>query len=192
MYKEINIRVADVSDAEELLKIYEPYVKNTAITFEYDVPSIEEFRERIANTLKKYPYLVAKLNGTIVGYAYAGSFHSRAAYQWGVETSIYVKKGMRGNGIGKALYTELENVLKKMGVLNLNACIASPDREDEYLTNDSEKFHQTMGFHKVAESHMCGHKFSRWYNIIWMEKMIGEHTSNPMPVKAFELSLLEG
>lgn len=190
MYEEINIRVADVSDAEDLLKIYEPYVKNTAITFEYDVPSIDEFRERIVNTLKKYPYLVAEVSGMIVGYAYAGSFHSRAAYQWGVETSIYVRNDMRGNGIGKVLYIKLENVLKKMGVLNLNACIASPDKEDVYLTNDSEKFHQTMGFNKVAESHMCGYKFSHWYNIIWMEKMIGEHTSNPMPVRIFEINLL--
>lgn len=186
MNNEINIRVADVSDADDLLKIYEPYVINTAITFEYDVPSENEFRERISNTLKRYPYLVAEVGETIVGYAYVGSFHSRAAYQWGVETSIYVKDDMRGRGIGKALYTELENVLKKMGILNLNACIASPDKEDEYLTNASEKFHQSMGFNKVAESHMCGFKFGRWYNIIWMEKMIGEHTDSPLPVKSFE------
>lgn len=185
MDKAINIRVADVADAEELLKIYEPYVKKTAITFEYDVPSVREFEERISNTLKKYPYLVAESDGTIVGYAYAGSFHPRAAYQWGIETSIYVKSDMHRMGIGKALYIELEKVLQKMGILNMNACIASPNDEDEYLTNDSERFHQIMGFVKVAESHLCGYKFNRWYNIIWMEKMIGEHTSNPMQVRSF-------
>lgn len=186
MNKEFIIRVADCSDAEELLNIYEPYVKNTAITFEYDVPTVEEFRERIANTLRRYPYLVAEMDGVIVGYAYAGQFHPRAAYQWGVETSIYVKCDMRGGGIGKALYMELERILKEMGILNLNACIAVPEVEDEYLTHDSEKFHQAMGYAKMAEFHKCGYKFRRWYHMIWMEKLIGEHTEDPKPVRSFD------
>ena len=87
---EIIIRTATPEDAKELLEIYAPYVKNTAITFEYEVPSEDEFKKRIEQVLEKYPYLVAENNGEIVGYAYASSFHSRAAYQWGVETSIYV------------------------------------------------------------------------------------------------------
>lgn len=185
MLGKMNIRVAEISDAEELLKIYAPYVENTAITFEYDVPSIEEFAIRITNTLKKYPYFVAEIEGEIVGYTYASSFHSRPAYQWCVETSIYVKSDMRGKGIGKLLYLKLEEALKKMGVLNLNACIGYPQVDDEYLTKNSEKFHQHMGYTKVAESHMCGYKFNRWYNIIWMEKMIGEHVINPVPVRSF-------
>lgn len=186
MSEEVQIRVADVADAEALLKIYEPYIKHTAVTFEYDVPSVSEFRERISNILEKYPYLVAELDGNVVGYAYAASFHVRAACQWAVETSIYVKNDARGKGVGKALYTELEIALKKMGILNMSACIATPNEENEYLTNDSEKFHRLMGFVKVAEIHKCGYKFGHWYHLIWMEKMLGEHTASPMPVRRFE------
>ena len=100
----LQIRVATKEDAEALLAIYAPYVEKTAITFEYEVPSIEEFRCRIQETLKKYPYLVAEKNGKIVGYAYAGAFHARPAYDWAVETSIYVSELQKGEGIGKALY----------------------------------------------------------------------------------------
>ena len=88
----MNIRTAKEEDAERLLGIYTPYITDTAITFEYEVPSTGEFRQRINNTLKKYPYLVAEdENGNLVGYAYAGVFKGRAAYGWAVETSIYVK-----------------------------------------------------------------------------------------------------
>lgn len=183
--KNINIRTARPEDAEELRDIYAPYVNNTAVTFEYNVPSVEEFTERINNTLKNYPYLVAEINREIVGYAYAGNFHSRPAYQWGVETSVYIKENMRGMGIGRELYSELENSLKKMNVLNMNACIAYPQTEDEYLTKASQSFHEYMGFTKAAEFHLCGYKFNRWYDVIWMEKMIGEHTANPIPVRSF-------
>lgn len=84
MNDKLHIRTAQISDAEELLAIYRPYIENTAITFEYDVPSIEEFANRIKTTLKKYPYIVAELNGKIVGYAYAGVFKGRKAYDWSV------------------------------------------------------------------------------------------------------------
>lgn len=185
MHSNMKIRTAKTMDAEDLLKIYAPYVKNTAITFEYDVPSAAEFSDRIRNTLKKYPYFVAEVDDEIVGYTYAGDFHSRPAYQWCAETSIYIKEEMRGFGIGKILYTELENTLRKMGILNMNACIGYPQVEDEYLTKASERFHKCMGFVKAAEYHKCGYKFNRWYDIIWMEKIIGKHTANPMPVRKF-------
>lgn len=185
MNHNVKIRVARLEDAKALLAVYAPYVEKTAVSFEYQVPSEEEFAGRIENILRKYPYFVAECEGEIVGYTYAGAFHSRAAYGWGVETSIYIKEDIRGMGIGRALYTKLEDTLKEMGILNLNACIGSAETEDEYLTNASERFHERMGFVKVAESHMCGFKFNRWYNMIWMEKMIGEHTANPKPVKSF-------
>ncbi|MBQ5676713.1 MAG: N-acetyltransferase, partial [Lachnospiraceae bacterium] len=106
--KDMIIRNASVDDAEALLNIYAYYVKNTAITFEYEVPSLEEFKERITNTLKKYPYLVAEKEDKIVGYAYAGSFHTREAYQHAAELSVYVRQDWRGHGIGSSLYRELE------------------------------------------------------------------------------------
>ena len=93
----ILIRPASPADAQALLAIYTPYVVQTAITFEYDVPTPVEFTARIAATLEKYPYLVAEQDGVPVGYAYAGAFHERAAYDWSVETSIYVEQHQKGN-----------------------------------------------------------------------------------------------
>ena len=108
----IEIKIASPSDAEAILNIYAPYIKNTAITFEYEVPSVEEFQKRIIHTLKKYPDLLALKGGEIIGYAYAGPLHVRAAYAWSVETSIYVKKDYKGKGTGRTLYEALEYVLK--------------------------------------------------------------------------------
>ena len=97
------IRIAEKKDASALLDIYAPYVTDTAITFEYEIPSVEEFANRIEHTLKRYPYLIAEENGTPVGYAYASPFHDRPAYDWAVETSIYVDRSHRKNGIGRDL-----------------------------------------------------------------------------------------
>ena len=180
--KFVEIRTATVSDAEEILHIYEPYVRETAITFEYDVPSIYEFRERIKSILHKYPYLVAVYQDEIVGYAYAGKFHSRAAYSWSAEISIYVSNKMKKSGIGGRLFKELEARLKKMGVINLYACIAYTETADEYLTNNSVEFHEHMGFQLIGRFHKCGYKFNRWYDMVWMEKMIGEHKNNQQAV----------
>ena len=142
----LQIRVATKEDAEALLAIYAPYVEETAITFEYEVPSIEEFRCRIQETLKKYPYLVAEKNRRIVGYAYAGAFHARPAYDWAVETSIYVAEDAPRSGAGGTLYRALEAVLAAQNVLNLNACIAVPAQgEDPYLTENSAQFHGHLG-----------------------------------------------
>ncbi len=169
------IRKAAIEDAERLLEIYSYYVENTAITFEYDIPSLKEFKARIGNTLKKYPYLVLEEDGLIQGYAYAGAFIGRAAYDHSCETTIYLDHDSRGRGLGRALYEALEQALKDMGILNMYACIADPIEEDEYLTHNSEQFHRHLGFTKVGTFHKCGYKFGRWYNMIWMEKIIGAH-----------------
>ena len=171
----IVIRSATVKDAEALLNIYAYYVKNTAITFEYDVPTLEEFKQRITNTLKKYPYLVVVKEGTILGYAYAGVFKNRAAYDWSAEMTIYLKYDAVKCGLGRMLYEALETEMKKRGFLNLYACIGYPIEEDEYLTRNSAEFHAHLGYQTVGEFHKCGYKFGRWYNMIWMEKLIGEH-----------------
>ena len=169
----IVIRSASVNDAEALLKIYAYYVENTAITFEYDVPTLEEFQKRITNTLKKYPYLVVEKEGTILGYAYAGVFKDRAAYDWSAEVTIYLSHKATKCGIGRKLYEALETEMKKRGFLNLYACIGYPVEEDEYLTKNSAQFHAHLGYQTVGEFHKCGYKFGRWYNMIWMEKLIG-------------------
>jgi phosphinothricin acetyltransferase len=215
--------MAAPEDAQELLAIYDYYVKETAITFEYETPSVEEFRGRIEAVLERFPYivaeeeydrfmadscdkpyacdndsfadsLVAEVGGgsddlrrdlgrgkhrRILGYAYASPFHARKAYQWCAEMSIYVRKDERGRGLGRLLYEDLERRLKEMGYLNLNACIGYPEAEDEHLTFASVRFHERMGYSMVGEFHKCGFKFGRWYNMVWMEKLIGEHTDNP-------------
>ncbi|MBR3515495.1 MAG: GNAT family N-acetyltransferase [Lachnospiraceae bacterium] len=172
---EMIIRSATTEDAARLLEIYAYYVENTAISFECEVPSLEEFKNRIAATLEKYPYLVLEEDGLIRGYAYAGIFKGRAAYDHCCEVTIYLDRDSKRHGFARALYEELEKALRKIGIINLYACIADPISEDEYLTKNSEQFHQHMGYAKVGEFHKCGYKFGRWYNMIWMEKMIGEH-----------------
>lgn len=181
----IRIRTASAADTEQLLNIYEPYVRNSAITFEYDVPTPEEFEERIRHTLKKYPYLVAECDGEILGYAYTGPFKGRAAYDWAVETTIYLREGKKKIGIGKKLYQALEEVSRIQNILNLNACIGYPEAEDEYLDKNSAQFHEHMGYRLVGEFYKCGCKFGRWYNMVWMEKIIGEHVPNPKPMIPF-------
>ena len=97
------VRTATLSDAARLLEIYDPYVQNTAISFEYETPSLEEFKARMEKTLRRYPYLVAEKDGRVEGYAYAGSFIARAAYDHSCELTIYLAQGLQKCGMGRAL-----------------------------------------------------------------------------------------
>ena len=178
----MTIRGAALADAERLLSIYGWYVEHTAVSFEYVPPSLPAFRERMARTMEKYPWLVAEADGRLLGYAYAGPFGRRAAYGWSCETTIYVDRAARGRGLGRALYGALEAALSDMGVTNLYACVAVPDPEDEYLTLDSPRFHARMGYVEAGHYHRCGHKFGRWYDMVWMEKIIGAHRTDQPPV----------
>ncbi len=185
----IEVRDATEKDAERILEIYDYYVRNTAITFEYDTPSLEEFRERMRKIMRKYPYLVILQDGEIKGYAYAREFVGRAAYDWSCEMTIYLDHRAKKCGLGRILYETLEKALQDMGVLNLYACIGYPEQEDEYLTANSADFHAHLGYTKVGEFHRCGYKFGRWYHMVWMEKMIVEHREVQPPVKSYpELS----
>lgn len=172
---QIQIRFAAAEDAERLLTIYAYYVEETAITFDYVVPSLAEFRSKMEHTLQQYPFLVLADEEDVQGYAYAGPFVGRAAYDHSCEVTIYLDHSSQKKGYGRLLYEALEAELKQRGFLNLYACIGDPIEEDAYLTRNSEQFHQHLGFTKVGEFHQCGYKFGRWYNMIWMEKMIGEH-----------------
>ena len=118
----------------------------------------------------------------ILGYAYAAVFKDRAAYDRCVEVTVYLAPEAQGRGIGKALYAELEQRLAEMGIINLYACIAVTDTEDEYLTNRSRDFHAHLGYREIGTFRKCGWKFGRWYDMVWMEKFIGEHGDNPAPV----------
>ncbi|MBP3666727.1 MAG: GNAT family N-acetyltransferase [Clostridia bacterium] len=175
----LTLRFATPADAEALVAIYAPYIQKTAITYEYEIPSTAEFAERIRTYSSKYPYLVAELDGTPVGYAYACPLGSRPAFDWSVETAIYIREDCKGLGIGKALYEKLEAILKAMGICTMTAAVASVDHEDPYLTNASIAFHLRMGFTPVGTFHNAGCKFGRWYDLTWLEKQIGAHEDEP-------------
>ena len=172
MTNEIIIRDVKPEDAERLIEIYSYYVLNTAVSFEYKTPSIEEFKERIINTTKKYPYLVCEKNNLVVGYAYAGAYSTREAYSWTATTSIYIDKDYRRQGIGSMLYYELEERLKELGIINILAGVAYSEKEDEYLSHDSFKYHIKEGYKEVAHINTVGKKFDRWYDLIWFQKKI--------------------
>ena len=175
----ITVRKAVPDDAERLLEIFSYYVEKTAISFEYEVPDVAEFEERIRRTLKRYPYFAAESDGRVVGYAYAGAFNHRAAYYRSAEVSIYVDKDVRGHGVGRLLYEALEAAAAETGITNLYACIGVPSEdkeEDEYITYDSMRFHEHMGYRLVGRFRKCGYKFGRWYDMVWMEKLIAAHS----------------
>ncbi|MGN1009287.1 MAG: GNAT family N-acetyltransferase, partial [Oscillospiraceae bacterium] len=157
------------------------------------VPDVEEFAARMRATLRRYPYLVAERGGELVGYAYAGPFGERAAYDWAVEMSIYLREDQRHQGTGKRLYAALEAVLRAQNVQNLYACIGYPDgADDAHLTKNSAQFHAHLGYRLVGEFSRCGYKFGTWYSMVWMEKCIGAHEESPAPVCPFpELSPAE-
>ena len=174
---DIKIRLATPEDAEALLGIYSYYVENTPITYELKCPSVEDFRNRIAKVLKAYPYLVAELDDSnlspltshpspqIIGYCYASRFRERAAYDHCVEMSIYIDKDAHHEGIGTALYEELEKRLYAQGIRNLYASITAS-------AEPSIHFHAKHGYTKVAHFHKCGRKFDQWLDMIWMEKIL--------------------
>ena len=183
---ERTIRVVSPDDAAELLALYRPYVEETAISFEWETPTLEEFTARIRRTLTKYPYLVLEQAGELLGYAYLSPFVGRAAYQWAAETSIYLRMDSRGLGLGRALYEAIEGIARAQNLTNLEACIGRPAGEaDEHLTDNSVEFHTHMGYRMVGEFHKCGYKFGRWYHMAWMEKLLAPHVSNQAPVRPF-------
>ena len=182
---DLTIRVArPETDAPRCHEIYAPYVRDTAITFEYKPPTLAEFTARMEHTLERYPYLVAERPGAdgqphIVGYVYASPFKARPAYDWAVETSIYVDAGARGRRVGSLLHEGLERTCRIMGIRNLEACIAWPDE------GGSVGFHTRMGYRMVGQFDRCGCKFGRWYHMAWMEKVIAPHVPDPAPFRPF-------
>lgn len=164
--------MASDSDAESLLNIYAPYVTDTCISFEDTVPSVSEFKSRIQNTLPKFPYIVCEVNGKPVGYAYAHSYRSRAAYNWGAELSIYVDINAHHGGIGTALYTALIALLKAMNYQTVYGIVTYPNPK-------SEKLHEKMGFTNCGTLKKCGYKLGQWVDIVNYELEIGSFPNQP-------------
>ena len=182
-----HVRVATPDDAAALLAIYAPFVSDTTVSFETEVPTVDEFRTRIERTLARYPYLVAETeDGRLLGYCYAGTYKARAGYDHTVECTVYTVPEARGAGVSHALYDALDGYLERMGVYNVEACITYPNPA-------SEKFHAKRGFATVAHFHHCGYKLGEWLDMIWMEKELGVRPAHPAPLVPFpDLLAAEG
>ena len=171
------IRVAAEADVSAILEIYAPYVKDTTITFEYEVPTKPEFLNRFRTISRDYPWLVWEEAGEILGYAYASRPFERAAYSWCAEPSIYLRPSAQGRGIGRRLYLALEELLKIQGYRVLLALITGENQH-------SVGFHKKLGYSICGEIHRCGWKFNRWLNVFWMEKHLNiVDNSMDFPVK---------
>lgn len=156
------IRPVSLADSETLLEIYRPYVDESAISFELQPPSLAEFQKRISDKAGKYPWLVCEEDGAITGYTYAGEFRSRPAYAWTTETSVYVRQGLHGQGIGRALYTALLAILQEQGFVNVVGGITLPNPQ-------SVGFHEKLGFRPVGRIQDAGFKLGRWWDIGFWE-----------------------
>lgn len=170
----MNIRRANIDDASDLLKIYEYYILNTAITFEIEIPSVEEFKERIKEISSFYPYLVLEDNNKIYGYAYAHPYIKRNACIHDVEISIYLDNDLKGNGYGTILYNALEDALRKMNIINLYSAIAYKEHL-KYINDNSIKFHEKHGYERVGFFLNAGYKFNCWYDLLWYAKNINSY-----------------
>jgi L-amino acid N-acyltransferase YncA len=181
------IRLAEESDAIGVLAVYRPYVEETAITFEYEVPTQVEFLCRLQRIQSNYPFLVCEEKGQIIGYAYAHRQMTRAAYQWNAELSVYVDRKHTGRGVGKALYTTLIEILKLQHVQTVCALITLPNPVSETL-------HHKMGFKRIGLHPQAGYKLGKWYDVAWYEKVIGNRESPPpdvLPVGEIALEKLQ-
>ena len=167
----MKIRLATENDNIDLLKIYEQYIE-TPITFEYKLPTEEEFKARIKNITKEYPYIVCEEDNKIVGYAYANKFKDREAYSWDAELSIYIDKYYTSKGIGKKFYKILIEILKLQGIKNIYGCVTIPNEK-------SEKLHKSLGFKMSGVFANTGYKCGNWQDVAYFEKIVGEHDINP-------------
>jgi phosphinothricin acetyltransferase len=175
---QFNFRIATPADAAAMLKIYAPYVANTSITFETEVPSESAFAERIKHYLTEWPWIVCEADGKVVGYAYASRYRERIAYQWSVECSVYVHDDYMRAGVARKLYTSLFAILKKQGYRNVYAVINLPNER-------SVAFHEKMGFSWFATYEQVGYKLGQWKNVGWWRLIINAFDDEPEAVLPF-------
>jgi phosphinothricin acetyltransferase len=171
------IRLATVTDSKDILKVYAPYITDTAVSFETEVPTVSEFACRIESINKKYPYIVYQIEDKIVGYAYASKHRERAAYCFDVDVSIYVLPEYHGSGVAHKLYDCLFKILVKLGYYNAYAGYTVPNQK-------SMKFHQKFGFTLVGTYHKTGYKFGQWHDVTWLEKALNNHNNKPESLKS--------
>ena len=171
----MKIRTATLDDAAALLAIYEPYVTNSPVSFELEVPNVDEFKGRIAKLLGKFPWLVLEKDGEILGYAYAAPFRERKAYQWSVESTVYVKQGHHRKGVGAALYGKLLELLREQGFVNVIGGITLPNEGSRLL-------HEQFGYRQVSQYKDAGFKHGRWYDVGYWQLQF-EKSEKPQELK---------
>jgi L-amino acid N-acyltransferase YncA len=166
------IRLAQDSDAEAIARIYRPLVETTAISFEIVPPDREEMARRIGETLRSYPWLVCEVDGHVAGYAYAAKHRVRAAYQWSVDTSVYVAAEYRRRGVAQGLYVSLFRILAAQGFFNAYAGIALPNAASVAL-------HESVGFTKLGVYQSVGFKLGAWHDVGWWQLVLKAHEQAP-------------
>lgn len=154
------IRPAVAADAEALLAIYAPIVRDTTISFETTVPSVADFAARIASALAAHQWLVAETPQGLIGYAYGTSHRARAAYRFAAETSVYVADNAHGLGVARALYSALFDDLVALGYYHAYAGITMPNQPSVGL-------HAAMGFSLLGQFPNVGFKQGRWHDVSW-------------------------
>lgn len=174
----MQIRLATPADVPQLLEIYRPYVETTTITFEYEVPTLEEFAARFHGVTARFPWYVAEENGCILGYAYADKAFVRAAYQWDADLSVYLRMDERGRGLGKLLYRQLEQDLTAQGYCTVYALVTGENEA-------SVRFHEAQNYRRVATLPATGFKMGRWLDLYWYQKDLMEKPAQPQPPKIF-------
>ena len=174
MNNSFEIRLVRDSDYAGMLAVYAPSVINTSITFDYEVPSLQEFTERINKISTHYPCLVCETGGVVVGYAYGSMHRFKTAYQWSTESTIYVDEKFHGLGVARVLYDALLSVLELQGFINVYAGVTLPNPK-------SEKFHLAMGFAEIAVFDKIGYKLGKWHDLKFFEMYLKEHPAQPVP-----------
>lgn len=177
------IRMATIEDCERLLEIYTPYILETTASFEYEVPSIEEFCERMKGVQEQFPWLVCEVDGKIAGYAYASKHAQRAAYQWSVDVSIYLDEIYHRMHIATDLYNALIDLVRAQGYYTAYALISVPNER-------SDAFHEKFGFKYAGTLHNAGYKHGEWHDLKYYEYVLAEYPDVPTPpISIHELTM---
>jgi phosphinothricin acetyltransferase len=168
------IRLARPEDAKAVQAIYGPVVRDTAISFEIVPPSVDEMCERIETTLARFPWLVHDRAGVVDGYVHASAHKTRPAYQWSVDTTVYVHETARRGGVGRALYAALLALLRLQGFTRAYAGITLPNA-------GSVGLHEAVGFRPLAVYRGVGFKLGQWHDVGWWEQHLQHLPPAPAP-----------
>ena len=174
----IEVRAATRFDAEAITDIYAPSITNAAISFETEVPSIQEMQKRIETIVQQFPWIVCVVDGKIAGYVYSSRYRDREAYQWSCECTAYIHEQFKGKGVGMELYELLFQLLNLQGFKTVYAVVTLPNEA-------SIKLHEKCGFKKFAVFENVGYKFGQWHSVGWWKLRLNDYNPDPPPPLKF-------